>query len=51
MPTSFGDFQKANKDLAKFAAGKKTFKLKAKSAAGDVSVTLCAVSLFNFFFG
>jgi hypothetical protein len=35
MPTSFGDFQKANKDLAKFAAGKKTFKLKAKSAVGD----------------
>jgi len=35
MPTSFGDFQKANKDLAKFAAGKKTFKFKAKTLAGE----------------
>jgi DUF4097 and DUF4098 domain-containing protein YvlB len=37
MPTSFGDFQKANKDLAKFDQ-KKTFKLKAKTSSGNVSV-------------
>ena len=36
MPTSFGDFQKANKDLAKFDQ-KKTFKLKAKTSSGNVS--------------
>lgn len=38
MPTSFGDFQKANKDLAKFDQ-KKTFKLKAKTSSGNKLAT------------
>ena len=37
MPTSFGDFFKANKDLNKFDT-KKTFTLKSKTSNGNVSI-------------